>query len=79
MLGFYVLNIAGVCLRCLFPLTNHPACDAGRAGKVEPLSTFTVAVAQLRYRQGMLTYLLKSPVMTPAVITGGLWLYGNQP
>ena len=45
ILGFFVLNIAGICLRCLFPLTNRPACDAGKAEKVEPLSTFTVAAA----------------------------------
>ena len=62
-LGFFVVNIAGVCLRCLFPLTDRPAYNAGRAWKVEPLPTFTMAVAQLL--QGMFPYCLECPRQDP--------------
>ena len=59
-------------------------CNAGRAGKIEPLSIFTVAAAQLlQFRQGMFLYSLKCPRQGPGSnrrqCTGGLRLYGNQP
>ena len=84
MLSFFMLNIAGICLRYLFPLTNSSAYDAERAGKVERLLTFTVAVAQLlRYRRGMFPYSLKcsrqDPSNSHSQCATGLWLYGNQP
>jgi len=59
-------------------------CDAGTAGKVEPFSTSTVAVAQLlQCWQGMFPYLVTCPCQDPGSThrqwAGGLGLYGNQP
>ena len=84
MLGFFMLNIAGIFLQCLFPLTNRPVCDAGRAGKVELLSTFTLAAAQLlQYRRDMFPYSVKFPCQDPGnnrrQYAGSLRLYGIQP
>jgi len=71
--GFFVFEY---CLRCLFPFTNCPACNAGRAGEVELFPTFAVAATQsLQYWQTRLPYNFIAPVLVAGC--SGLWLYGK--